>query len=116
MGRGLSKLQRFILTKAAQQPRLYYAEVLCTYFGWKVTARKLWVDWKRDEQGNLKNPGVQRFSRAEIGIKHYRTVQATLSRACIRLEARGLVTRVPGARSCSCAVEITDKGRESVSV
>jgi len=115
MGRGMSKLQRFILTKAAQQPRVYHAEVLRTYFGWKQSARKLWLNWKRDNQGNLKNPGVQRFSTAEIGIKRYRIVQATLSRACFRLEARGLVTRVSGARACWSGVEITDKGREFLS-
>lgn len=35
MGRGLSNLQRFIMAKAAEHKRLYYAEILAGYYGWE---------------------------------------------------------------------------------
>jgi hypothetical protein len=116
MSRGLSKLQRFILEKAARQPRVYYAEILAEFFGWKSSSRlPFWKRiWDRTADGNLASPGMQRFSPKEIGVRRYRAAQASLSRACTRLEARQLVTL--GARSHWSVVEITDKGREFLSV
>jgi hypothetical protein len=35
MGRGVSKLQRYIVTKAATVERLHYHTILQEYYGWK---------------------------------------------------------------------------------
>jgi hypothetical protein len=61
-------------------------------------------------------PGDQRFAVAAIGVKRYRSTLVTLSRACSRLEQRGLVTRLRAAHSHWAAVAITDKGREWLTV
>jgi hypothetical protein len=135
MGRGLSELQRHILMTAGCQRRVYYADVLERYFGWKPAPR-----WGRtvrsleryrkgdttydengkravtaDEIGMLKNPGSQHFSRRTIGEATYSKTMATLSRACLRLERRGLVKCLQGACSHWAGVEITDQGREWLS-
>jgi hypothetical protein len=102
MGRGLSDLQRFILVRAATTERLYYADVLEGFFGWVP----------RPATG----PGGHRFSRREIGEAAYRKAMASLSRACRRLEWRGLVTRLCGQLSHWSAVEITEKGKACLSV
>jgi hypothetical protein len=116
MGRGLSRLQWFILKKATRQRRVYHCEVLAEYFGWKTSSHISCPEpWKRDEEGLLENPGRHYFSPTEIGTKHYRVTRATLSRACARLEDRGLVISI--ARYSKWAgVEITDQGREFLSL
>ena len=113
MGRGLSDLQKVILRRAAQQrsvrelqrPRLggrcapparpdaFYFELLADAFGWKP---KSW--------GNF---GGRHFSRAALGDHRYRAALASLSRACARLEARGLLQRV---QVLQWGVLLTDKG------
>jgi hypothetical protein len=105
MGRGLSELQRFILREAGKRGRAYYADVLTGFFGWKPTPSRL-----------PRTPGQQRFSRSRIGERRYAKTMATLSRACWRLGQRGLVTCLQGARSHWSGVELTDKGREWLSV
>jgi hypothetical protein len=131
MGRGLSKLQRHILMTAGRQQRVYYADVLERYFGWKPaprrdrTARSLeryregdTFDGRTvtaDEIGMLKYPGSQYFSRRQIGEATYSKTMATLSRACLRLERRGLVKCLQGKISHWAGVEITDRGREWLS-
>lgn len=35
MGRGLSDLQRYVLARAGEQERVYYADILEGYFGWR---------------------------------------------------------------------------------
>src|SRR5262245_31279974 len=104
MGRGLSDLQRFILTRAAQQERLYYAEILAEYFGWELRKSMYLKDGKYWSG--------QFFGRRKIGEAVYHRVMATLSRTCRRLEARGLVQCVSGAYCRWSAVDITDKGRD----
>src|SRR5262245_41447125 len=106
MGRGLSPLQRHILTEAAKQRRLYYVEILVSYFGWKPTnpiirygQHHSFPAGPRNEAGSIVGPGSQHFSRTEIGEQTYRKVMATLSRACQRLDARGLVTCLSGVHS-----------------
>jgi hypothetical protein len=129
MGRGLSKLQRFILHKASKIRRVHYPIILVEFFGWEpdpdrrnyrlvkegdlcanLAARKL-EPAKPDEIGSLKNPRCHIFSRKMIGEKKYRSTMASLSRACLRLEDRGLVTCLVGARSHWSGVELTDAGR-----
>jgi hypothetical protein len=128
MGRGLSDLQRFIVVEAGRRGRLYYADVLHHFFGFpsrwgalryhKQTSRvggsgrpeygpSSWA-----EGGQLASPGSQNFVPGQIGRQRYRTACASLSRACSRLRARGLVTCLQGARSHWAGVELTDKGRE----
>ena len=141
MGRGLSQLQRFILSEAAKRKRIYYCEICVEYFGWKLT-KKRW-GWKQegferwgptrtnskrvglgkleeestppDEVGMLKNPGAQFFSRREIGEREYSRVMATLSRSCLRLQQRGLVRCLRGKFSHWAGVEITGEGRQYLS-
>jgi hypothetical protein len=43
--------------------------------------------------GQAKFPGTEYFSRGRIGEETYAKTMAVLSRACARLEARGLVQR-----------------------
>ena len=117
MDHGLSKLQWFILKKASRQPRVHYCEVLHEFFGWETSPQhsSRSGDWNKRRNGNLEEPGRWRFSPAEIGVRRYRSVRASLSRACARLGARGLVTCLIGRYNWS-GVEITDKGREFLSV
>jgi hypothetical protein len=103
MGRGLSDLQRYILARAATVPRLHYVDILAEYFGWE---RGGW-----DTNGH----SGQHFSRRRIGEKRYGKTMATLSRSVFRLQDRGLVVWMTGWAKWSAA-EITDKGREWLSV
>jgi hypothetical protein len=111
VGRGLSDLQRFVLARAGERPRLYYAEVLVEWFGW-TPGRPL----KRNDAGTLHDPGGRNFSPAKIGPARYNQVMTTLSRVCASLRRRGLVTCLTGRLARWSAVEITDKGREWLSV
>jgi hypothetical protein len=104
MGRGLSKLQRYILAEAVTGHRTHYCKILAGFFGWETA----WASPARRSP----TPGCRNFDPNEIGRKRYRSAVAALSRACRRLEARGLVTCLQGAYSHWSAVEITDKGRE----
>jgi hypothetical protein len=124
MGRGLSELQRWILTEACKRPRLHYADVLHHYFGFPVRpgADRLWYvtgligseygesTWEGG--GTLRTPNCQRFDPAAIGLARYRSAKVALGRSCRRLEQRGLVTCIAGAYSRWAGVEATDKGRE----
>jgi hypothetical protein len=119
MGRGLSDLQRFIVAKAATCERLYYAEILAEFFGWKPKELLRYeplhgITYKMPVAGKYAHG--QHFSADKIGEARYRKTVATLSRACSRLAARGLVECLQGACSRWSAVEITDKGREWLSV
>jgi hypothetical protein len=107
MVRGLSDLQRYILAEAGQRLRVYHAEVLAGFYGWRPR-RPL----ARDAGGQLRSPGDPHFFPAQIGVARYRSTISVLSRACRSLEGRGLITSVRGGLSHWAAVEITDKGRE----
>ncbi len=112
MGRGLSKLQRFILSKAAHQQRVYYCEILADYFGWQPLKKfKRGECTPTEDVGVLTNPGEYFFSRQAIGEREYTRVMATLSRSCRRLEERGLVTRIQGASTHWSGVEIREEGK-----
>jgi hypothetical protein len=133
MGRGLSPLQAWVLRRAAQQSRVYYAEVLAGYFGFKPTKP---LSYRNDDGTiphgigsvltnelinkianhrplgrTLTDPGGQRFSPGDIGRGRYRAAMSALSRSCARLMDRGLVTCLVGSSSHWAAVEITDAGR-----
>jgi hypothetical protein len=95
MGRGLSELQRYILTKAAADRRgqVCYPAILTGFFGWE---KKRPFQWK--------------FQPLKIGEGKYRSDKASLSRSCCRLKQRGLVKRAH-----RYALEITATGREWLS-
>jgi hypothetical protein len=128
VGRGLSKLQRFIVTEAAKRKRLYYADICYHFFGWPLSELRSesWhprmryyvgeienrVETTWEAGGTLGSPGTQRFDRDVIGVKRYRSVLTIISRACLRLGDRGLVQCLKGETSHWSAVEITNKGRE----
>jgi hypothetical protein len=124
----LSKLQRYVLARAGRQRRVYYADVLEGYFGWKPV-RPIRRYKAGDEVGHpvsrpvpaedigmIWGPGRQYFSRRRIGEKAYHKTMVTLGRACLRLGQRGLVRCLRGKVSHWAGVEITDLGREWLSV
>jgi hypothetical protein len=111
MGRGLSDLQRYILTEAGKRPpidtahqvpetQLNFNEILEGFFGWRA------------KRGIL---NFYHFSKLEIGEKKYRSVMAALSRSLARLEQRGLVEIHRGHAKWT-RITITDQGREWLSV
>jgi hypothetical protein len=106
MGPAPSELERYILAKAAGRPRVYFAEVLAGYYGWRPL-RPL-----EYEGGLLLFPGSQRFSLARIGKHRYAKTKAELSRVCNLLAALGLVNCLTSPGHNGAAVEITGKGRE----
>jgi hypothetical protein len=88
--------------------RLFQSEILEGYFGFRpaepIRRGDGWIN-----HGHL-------FEPRRIGIRRYNKARASLSRACRRLKARGLVECVQGAYCLWAAVELTDKGREWLSV
>jgi hypothetical protein len=126
MGRGLSTEQKWILAEAGRLRLVFYVDILTGFYGWQP-------DWpiERYQKGDLtytdelvpeewygqaKFPGTQYFSRLQIGEKTYAKTMAALSRACARLEARGLVRRFDWRRKGFAGLQITAKGREYLSV
>lgn len=129
MGRGLSKLQRFILAEAASRRRVHYADILIGYFHWEPilklsryalgdkTGGFLGFPEKvmtEEDVGVLAYPGGQKFSKKEIGEKNYRAAMASLSRSVRKLANRGFLTIIEGAYAKWTAVEITGEGRECI--
>lgn len=124
MGRGLSELQRTILRLAVDNrgrhreavlglreslgaavsvetcgADVYYAEVLAYYWGWEGT-----VPWRENRR--------RRFSKAQIGPMAYSSALASLSRAMLRLQKRGLVVGKQGRGSRWSGADLTDAGAE----
>ncbi len=116
MGRGLSDLQSWILTEAGRRKHLCHADVLYHFFRFEPEFGLSYEPSAWEEGGSLKDPTMRRFDPAAIGRSRYRVAQASLSRACARLESRGLVSRVGGAYTHWSGVAITQKGREWLSV
>lgn len=116
MGRGLSELQKYIITTAATKEideyhpdgRLYNAEIFAGFYGWR--------SGYYDNEGNFvphSSPVIAtpNFHPGKlIDRKKYNTAQVVVRKACDRLEKRGLVEGIVG-RSWA-GVRITDKGRE----
>lgn len=108
MGWGLSKLQWRILELASdaleplhgdaeegtEHPLLKYAVILTDCYGWPQVAEN-----------------DQRLRRALIGKERYHAGMAAVSRACIRLEARGLVSIFSGSASRWSGIALTEQGR-----
>ena len=130
MGRGLSELQQSILRLAYRNRRerlakiaeseagghehavltrgvgsvdLYFPEVLREHFGWDVHSI-----WWSPERGERPRWG-QSFSMRQIGERRYHSAHSSLSRAVVRLEARGLVER---RYHCLTGLDLTDQGVE----
>ena len=113
MGRGLSPLQRYMVTKAATVERLYYADILQEYYGWTNHGRRHYL---RNAAGDLTDEwrpafSGQKFWPDEIGRARYHATMVTLSRAAARLEQRGLVTCLVGTKYQWSGMEITPEGR-----
>jgi hypothetical protein len=99
MSRGLSRLQRWILSESRHRGQLYQADILERYFG-----------WSSDHAIDSERP--PRFSSEAIGRRQYHKVRVTLSRACLRLQQRGLLTCLQGPWFYGASVVITHAGRE----
>jgi hypothetical protein len=106
MARGLSDLQCYILAEAGRRSRVFHAEVLVGFFGWRPR-RPLVYDG-----GQLLSPISPRFSRARIGERRYDQATDAVRRACRLLERGGLVRRVKGALPAWVILQITSKGRK----
>ena len=98
MGRGLSKLQQFILKKASREGDIGPPDILEGFFGWKKTRLPL-------------RPGGHRFSPPEIGTDRYHKTMVTLSRSIRRLEGRGLVQREVAHWGNRFCLRLTDAGK-----
>lgn len=107
MSRGLGALERWIITRSAKMSRLYYADILIGFYGWRPTREP-----QRHGDGSLRMPGEHLFSMHGIGVKKYRSAQASISRACRRLQDRGLVECLQGSRARWSGVEVTEAGRD----
>jgi len=79
MGKGLSKLQWFILKEAYKKGIVSNADVLIKHYGFKQAL-----------YGSIK------FNRHQIGMKRYLSATVTVSRSFTRLRDRGLMIRNPG--------------------
>jgi hypothetical protein len=110
VGRGLSDLQRWILRRAGSVRNVPHADIMAGFF--KMQPKRA---LQYDKDGILRWPGGKYFDPQQIGAARYRAIQATISRACTRLEVRGLVVRLVGYYSHWSGVAITDKGREWIS-
>lgn len=110
MGRGLSKLQRYILEQAASRERVHVPEILVGFFGWKTS-----IPSPSKLTPGERPPRVC-FSRRDIGATRYRSVMASVSRSIRKLEERELIQRREYAFLKMWAIRITDKGRERLSI
>ncbi len=105
MGRGLSKLQRFILITAATtdryketKGRIYNTDIFEGFYGWRTNGAQRF--------------GSKCFDPKEIGQKKYDAAHVAVRKACDRLNSRGLVVCLNGRSAHWAGLEITDKGRE----
>jgi hypothetical protein len=126
MGRGLSDLQKDILTCAYNNyatgdnvfthkpshgfniPPLrvdaFYYEILIRHFGFENRLKD------RDWRGRVFTG--QHFDKDKIGKERYNAAQAALSRAVTRLHQRGLITFISGALAKWTGVNLTPAGIE----
>jgi hypothetical protein len=126
MGRGLSKLQQFILCEASKLGRCYYADVLERFYHWEpvcsierhsnlqsdiIFGESELKGADSDFLGQIKYPERNYFSPKLVGLKEYHKVMATLCRSCARLRDRGLVHCWQGNGQHRTSVELTDRGR-----
>lgn len=106
MARELSLVQEYILTKAAAQPCVSYADILSEFYGWEPTGPAT-----LHENGTLIRVRNRHFSPASIGAARYNTTRAGLSRSVARFMHRGLVRWFAGSQSHRAGIEITEAGR-----
>jgi len=118
--RPLSKLQTWILEHArvnrlaehrdgeSRGADLYYKEVLAGFYGFPYDR------YRNPECDPLrKSLGSQRFHPDQIGRPKYNAACAAISRACSRLEQRGLVRVMTGACSHWAGVSLAQLGGEA---
>jgi hypothetical protein len=84
---------------------VYFAEVLVEYYGWTPSS-----PYALKDRDGRRVPGGKKFIPEEIGDNTYHTAHAAVSRAALRLEQRGLVTRMCGAYAKWAGVNLTPAG------
>ena len=120
MSRGLSGLQKSILSLAAEYRAagrtgrngvdLYTHEILHDHFGWEYRAGR---------GASLKSrisPGGVKFERAAIGTAAYNATRASLSRALRRLAGRGLIELRSGALSSWTGLRLMAAGAAAAAI
>jgi hypothetical protein len=140
MGRGLSDLQKTILRVALMNRQasekddarghiasylglpkrdpmdIRYAEILVVHFKFPIKRT-----WKHDEadlsdhEVAKKSAGGKKFNKQRIGEKRYASALAALSRAFLRLQARGLIECFSGTFARWSGGQLTDQGIEVAS-
>jgi len=116
MGRGLSPLQKTILTLAFANRTsgnsylnrdLYKPEILINVWGWQPSRSNLFctreavdVDYVR------RHPFGQLFCKSDIGSAQYNSAHASISRACRRLLRRGLILEGLGVTLTESGVKV----------
>ena len=111
MGRGLSELQKEVLriglhNREARGPGnvdVMRSEALQQVFGWELL-----YPWTRLRRDDGRPSHGQHFSKQRIGVAHYQSAQASVTRALRRLERRGLVIRCAHSRYVD--VDLTESG------
>jgi hypothetical protein len=114
MGRGLSSLQKRILTLVDERrqkrdfheslPDTNHAELIGALFDWHL--RRSWIrgDGLRPSEGAMTHYGVHNFDRGRVGVQEYNRRTASYYRAVKRLKSRGLLKTHRGG------LLITDEG------
>lgn len=129
MGRGLSDLQRFVLTRALENAQaegravderrgadLYTREALHGFYGWPLVPHA--AGRLRDNPTigvSLVGLGMLVFKIAPADRARFRANTVAVSKACARLEERGLVARLFGLHARWAGVSLTEAGRAQAS-
>lgn len=115
--KGLSRFQRQILLTAYACYVSYDRARSDRERGADATSRELLVEVYgfprielRCSPGDGNRFGGQRHTRRQIGAERYSRAHASLSRALVRLERRGLVCRVCGRFGHWSGINLTDDG------
>jgi hypothetical protein len=105
MGRGLSTIQRSVLTLALENRARYgrtdespgadifHYEILAALWGWPLTHSPLRLQPKVPGHPERRTPSRWHFSLEQVGREHYASARSSLGRAMRRLAIRGLVVR-----------------------
>lgn len=112
----LSELQKTILRLAFAnlsngRAAVSYAEVFREYWGWEATGKRSSGAYgESPKTSQAREYGSALFSKQLVGVKAYAAAMAALSRACVRLQERGLVVRRTNATGHGKELVLTDEG------
>ncbi len=118
MGRGLSDLQKKLLTMAYERRHqsdkcdidLFTHEALSELYDFEDWKAEWYMQTWQHQEGRGLARGGHHFDVQSIGKNRYSAAHAAVSRAFKRLEQRGLVTRYYGAYSQWTGIKLTDGG------